>query len=387
MSDDKKMAVVDEGVEALRYVVKKLEQEQRSTRERLAKYDDVQVDLGVCAERLRVLACWREFHDSVCSCGCVNDAVLRSLEFAEAIIGDDGTEVLAESAETSTQAADPVCGDVVERQAGSDGLFATNVVKLMAKAGTRSQGLRAGWTVEEILYGLRVIMPEVKADEIHEVLMRLVRDGGVENVDGGNPALRIFCLRDDYAERLGMPGVVPESLAPEAGRAEAIRRDIEEILRSNRDASGALVKWKTGGLFYALRDRYPRITRATVAEMASVFEVEPGVYRWVEPRSGVATSGTPSSPPPLGVVEAADAIHGALKSEAAIWQRRIWKESDIVSFLGRHVELGGKLRHEHFSSAEVLTAALDFLVAEGKLEVVPPDPMRPWIKRQGWVLR
>jgi hypothetical protein len=105
------------------------------------------------------------------------------------------------------------------------------------------------------------------------------------------------------------------------------------------------------------------------------------VYRWAEVESATAqvvesVEPEPVKKQPVGVVEAADAIYGVLKAEAASGQRRIWKEYDIVGILGRGLEL--------VLTPNGMEAALAFLVTEGKLEVVPPSPDRPWIKQPGW---
>lgn len=304
------------------------------------------------------------------------------------------------------------------------GELLANVVKLMAKMGTRRNGLRAGWTVEEIEYGLRVIMPDVELGAIEAVLVKLKQIGVVEDFNSGKAGMRIYALRDDYIERLGWE--TPEESKPKdpgAERLEALQADLRSTLQSNRDASGNLLPWKLSSLFYALQDHHPWITRPVVAATASAEphcrETAPQVYEWTEvkpespqaprrtmaprwarectPEEREAISNDPgflAGSPPMaeaqidevtsaGLVGMADAIYKVLAHEASGGQRRIWKTYDIIGLLGRGAEFGVQV-DDACLTQEGLESALTFLVTEDKLEVVPPSPERPWIKQPGW---
>lgn len=371
-------------------------------------------EAGVSDERLRTVRCWALFHNAF-----VND--LHRLAGAESglttifeeksrnlgrmiacttmkDVQDSGVFVPRGKAEAQDdplafmdeeEDAAEVAGQAEEAQ--SDKALFANVVKLMAKAGTRRHGLKAGWTIEEIQYGLMVAMPGVPDDAVVSALARLKNEGVVEVFNKNNPGVHIYCLVDDYADLMGQDSELVQE-KPEVDKEGELLRGLHGVLQSNTGANGKLVSWKLGSLFYALRDQHPWITKADVTAAASAAqwceEVTPGVYRWAEVESATAqvvesVEPEPVKKQPVGVVEAADAIYGVLKAEAASGQRRIWKEYDILGFLGRGVELGGNLRAEHLSQG-LLNAAINFLVVEGRLEVVPPSPERPWIKQPGW---
>ena len=319
-----------------------------------------------------------------------------------------------------------------EEKSHLDETLTTNVVKLMAKAGTRRNGLKAGWTADEIDYGLRVVMPGVQIGAIETVLASLKKAGVVDDFNSGKPGIRIYAVKDDYAERLGWQPEEVKKPDAEAERLEALRRDLRSTLQSNHDASGKLLPWKLSSLFYALQDGHPWVTRPVVAATASAepgcSEVAPQVYEWTERRAEPAKDRHPKAPgwyekatpeeraalmdepailagtPPEetiptltlretqvvrdvaradSLVEMADAIYTLLKNEASSGQRRIWRDFDLHGLLWRGAELGVKVKEEHMNNP-MIEDALAFLVAEDKLEVVPPSPERPWIRQPGW---
>jgi hypothetical protein len=408
-------------------------------------------DAEVAVERLRAVRCWALFHSAFVDdlhrlAGAENElarifeeksrnlgrmilgTTMKVAEAAGVLVPRGATETAVGSTFASFLDEEGIVEEVEEKaeEARLEGVLFMNVVKLMAKAGTRRNGLRAGWSTEEIDYGLQVIMPGVKVGAIEAVLSRLKQAGVIEDFSARNPLIRIYCLKDDYLKRLGWEEE-PKAQEPGAEKVEALRRDLRSTLQSNRDASGQIMPWKLSALFYALQDGHPWGTRPVVVATASAepccSEVAPQVYQWTELRSGpfvepnekgIETRYTDAprevvevvpglcelepaprvkNPPhseakmdeltPAAIVEVADAIYGILKREAEGGQRRIWKDYDIIGLLGRGAELGVRLGDEHLSQ-DALDTALTFLVTEGKLEVVPPSPERPWIKRPGW---
>jgi hypothetical protein len=363
--------------------------------ERLNRYGDCRLEVGVQSERVRVFKLWKEIHSAIIDYSKaytgseMADAIIkRVLILGEEIL--DIPDMIPQVAEHDPVEPRPQDGDL-RVAAPTEDVLMSKVVKLMAKAGTRRHGLKAGWTIEEIQYGLMVAMPGVPDDAVESALARLKSEGVVEAFNNNNPGVHIYCLVDDYADRMGVDSEQAQE-EPEVDFDGELLQGLQGVLQSNTGANGKLVPWKLGSLFYALRDQHPWITKADVAAAASAAqwceEVTPGVYRWAEVESMTAqvvesVEPEPVKKQPVGVVEAADAIYGVLKAEAASGQRRIWKEYDILGFLGRGVELGGNLRAEHLSQG-LLNAAINFLVVEGRLEVVPPSPERPWIKQPGW---
>lgn len=418
--------------------------------ERISQYGLRRFEAGVEDERMRVFRLWKEFHDWLSECSVSEKVIERRL----LILGE---EILDKPMASQSEVVDPPIdaiwksNDTGEDESACDSLgvyekkepvvedkLMSNIVKLMAKAGTRRNGLKAGWTIEEILYGLKMVMPSVQTESIDSAIVCLKENGVVEDFNGGRSGIRIYCLGDDYAagpEEVQHEDVPSEK--PSIRRQQELRRDLGYVLRSNTDTNGKLMPWKTNSLFYALRDNHPWVTKGDIIAAASSAEwceeVAPGVYQFVEvpssipqvvmsPKSPSTDSvhggnskaprwyreGTPEqreaiandpgiliagSPPeaqiddvtPAGIVEAADAIYEILRREAAGGQRRIWKEYDIIGLLGRGAELGVKLKDEYLSR-ETLAAAMDFLVVDGKLEAVPMSPERPWIKQPGWML-
>jgi hypothetical protein len=402
-------------------------------------------EAGVSDERLHAVRCWALFYESF-------EADLRRVGASGAksnlleIFQEKGRNLgcMLAGRGMGSAATDPEPGSTIGSTIGSlleeegitaaveqlaekkccfDDALLLNVVKLMAKAGTRQNGRRAGWTVDEIQYGLNVIMPEVETAAIEAVLARLKRDGVAEDFNGGLRGIRVYALKDDYIDRLGWLPEETKKQEPGEEKLEALRADLRSTLQSNCDAAGKLTSWKLSALFYALQDKHPWVTRPVVAATASAepgcSEVAPQVYEWTEVKREPSEAPRPThaprwavectpeqrraienepgilagSPPvpeahideetPAGIVEMADAIYTLLRNEASGGQRRIWRDFDLHGLLWRSAELGVKIRDEHMTNP-MIEDALAFLVAEGKLEAVPPSPERPWIRQPGW---
>lgn len=371
---------------------------------------DRKMSVGVNSERDRVLRLWYAFHTSMKDMDLAN--ALRTMGQAQQASLQLGYAIATGVDPRSVDLADvSVNTDVAESDHSLNRKLLIGIVKLMSKAGTRIDGAKAHWALSEITYGISVAMPDVGEEALGEAMKYLVDQMVVHKSQPGKCISSVYVLTDNYKQLMESLGLdIGEPVAEKIDEHQWMVKDLREILQSNRDIGGKLLPWSMNSLVFALRDKYKWICsddiEAAVLEIEECRQVGDKSYLWTKetvvpvdavfvPVHGLTRekfvqkianpekyNESKSSKMSIGVVEAADAIYETLISDV-VNKSRIWKEYEIAGLAGRYTGPGTKLKKEHVRPA-IMLAAIDFLVAEKKLEVVLPGVERPWLKQQGW---
>jgi len=256
---------------------------------------DLRMGVGVNLERNRVLKLWYEFYtnlgnmvlpDATIPVTKTRDASLR-LGHAIAtgrdmIVDPEESEVSAEGVFTREQEDQE---DVFAKEHDSiDRELLARLIRLMAKAGTRCNGAKAAWTIEEIQHGFKMASPETTLWQIESALKYLKKQEVVTSFESGKAGLILYLVCDKYDEYLKCLTGAPDN--QQIDEHEALLEDLRQILQSNRDIKGHLLPWTTHGLVFALRDKYAWADASTVRDAAMQIEgcreVGDGNYLWTK---------------------------------------------------------------------------------------------------------
>jgi len=383
---------------------------QNSIEEELMDHARRMHDVGKYQERDRVVRLWVEFHrklealDLVSSLQLGHSVLKESIEFGYLLTEQQSPapkavpNIFVDKATMVAEASpeDGVSEYDIEHQT-IDKVLLSKIIKLMAKAGTRKQGVKAAWSSGEILYGLEKIVPGLNGESLAVAIRYLIRQEVIIESSLGNTAEKVYSLVEKYETYLEHLG---ERITDETRSVDSL---IRYLLASNKDAKGTPTPWSLNSLFFAARDSYPEISREdikrAIEQIQECHETQSGVYQWIS-----GSNGKPSKLPESKgidsvevcrfpddateesfiVATAAEAIYAVLKSEVVAGRgSRIWKDYDIAGLAGRGSEFGKSLKEEHLRP-EIVKRALELLVEEKKLELVPVSQERPWLKQAGW---
>jgi len=264
---------------------------------------DHALEQGVLSERNRLLRLWYEFHinlddsneKTIPTPGWRNKQA--SIRLGHAIA--DGSDSLWADEEGEWEPECPIDADFAEdekpskkgdfREAEPNSTnkeFLVKLIRLMAKAGTQRDGMKAAWAFPEISYGLKAAMPQVGDDELFLALKDLVIRKIVVERAMGRSVESAYVLVDDYKSGLA-------SIDPDADRAEHEKTDedekllqeLREILQSNQDGDGKLLPWSIHGLVFAIRYKFGWVhadhVRVAMRIIKECREVGNGQYLWV----------------------------------------------------------------------------------------------------------
>ena len=362
------------------------------------EYAEYQHGVGTGHERDRVLRLWHEFYTSLDSMTLPDATIpVTKIEDASLYLGHaiaTGLDMIVDPDESEV----PIDAVFVQESKEQEDTFAkehdsidkeflAKLIKLMVKAGTKSDGSKAAWTIEEIAYGLMAVAPGTPAEKTESSLKYLVKQEVVTVFASGKAGLVFYSVCDKYQSYLD--GLVGETKkVSQVDERQEVLKDLREALQSNRDINGNVLPRSLNYLVYDLRDKYKWIDAgyicSALTEIDHCREIGSGKYLWTKSDVVLLKPEKESTDPrAAGLIEAADAIYNVLKSVVSVGNDRIWKEYDISGLAGRGSEFGGKLKDEYLKP-DVMHAALSILVAEKKLEVVLPSAERPWMKQQGW---
>jgi hypothetical protein len=255
---------------------------------------DHALEQGVLSERNRLLRLWYEFHinledsneQTIPTSGWRNKQA--SIRLGHAIA--DGSDSLWADEEGEWEPECPIDAEFAGEPPGEEDSkkteFLVKLIKLMAKAGTQRDGMKAAWAFPEISYGLKAAMPQVGDDELFLALKDLVIRKIVVERAMGRSVESAYVLVDDYKSGLAL-------IDPDADRAEHEKTDegekllqeLREILQSNQDGDGKLLPWSIHGLVFAIRYKFGWVhaddVRAAMLTIKECREVGNGQYLWV----------------------------------------------------------------------------------------------------------
>jgi hypothetical protein len=248
---------------------------------------------GVLSERNRLLRLWYDFHinlddsneKTIPTSGWRNKQA--SIRLGHAIA--DGSESLWADEEGEWEPECPIdaefAGEPPSEEDSKKTEFLVKLIKLMAKAGTQRDGMKAAWAFPEISYGLKAAMPQVGDDELFLALKNLVVRKIVVERPMGRSVESAYVLVDDY--EFGLASIDPgaeKSKEHKPHEHEGLLKDLSEVLQSNCDSQGNPVPWTANGLRFALRDKGHFLDAAYVksimAEVDHCREIGDGKYLW-----------------------------------------------------------------------------------------------------------
>lgn len=261
-------------------------------------------EFGIRSERERVLRLWYDFHinledsneKTIPTSGWRNKQA--SIHLAHVIAG--GGESLWANEEGEYEPECPVDADFAEEPSEKGDFreaepnspnkeFLIKLIRLMAKAGTQRDGMKAAWAFSEISYGLKVAMPQVGDDELFLALKDLVIRKLVVERPMGRSVESAYVLVDDY--KSGLVWIDSGSERDECATAdegEKLLKDLSEVLQSNYDHQGNPLPWTANGLRFALRDKGHFLDAAYVksvmVEVDHCREIGDGKYLWTGTR-------------------------------------------------------------------------------------------------------
>jgi hypothetical protein len=259
-------------------------------------------DYGIRSERNRVLRLWYNFHINLeDSDG--NEKKLPmsgwrnkqwSIRLGHAIAGGDESLWVGEEGMCDPECPVDAVFDGVSSEDDSGKMesssvsveFQTKLVKLMSKAGTQRNGIKAAWTLSEISYGFKAAMPQVGDDDLFLALKNLVVRKIVLERAMGKSVEMVYVLADNYESEMVSinPNFGQDKVEPVDEREE-LRNDLCDILQSNQDVDGTLLPWAIRPLLFALRYKFSWLhaddIAAAMLTIKECREVGDGKYLWV----------------------------------------------------------------------------------------------------------
>lgn len=139
------------------------------------------------------------------------------------------------------------------------------IVKLMAKAGTQKDGLKAAWSNGEIGYGFKIAEPELRDDVLRDAVQYLVRQEVLIEKPLGKCNETVYFLTDGYQKYLsGLDGTAGKE--HEVLWSKMLQDQVRVLLRSNRDEAGKILPWTWNQMYYAIKGDHPMVLMGEIKE-------------------------------------------------------------------------------------------------------------------------